>query len=186
MAKKAVNPGTYLSPVPAFLISSGNCEENYNVSTASWTGTICSRPPMAYVSFRPATLSYHTITACKEFVINLPTADMLNKVDLAGRLSGKDVNKWKELSLTPVKADKVNAPLVAECPVNIECKVVDEKELGSHKMFIAEVVAVHTEERFIRDGRIDLSGFETIANVGGWYMNVEDAIARQGFTVEKK
>lgn len=184
MEKITLAPATVLSPVPAVLVSCGDAEDNYNIIAVSWTGTLCSRPPMTYVSLRPATHSYHILEEKKEFVINLIPEDMLEVMDWCGRFSGRDVNKWQEKGLTPIKGETVKAPLIKECPVNIECKIVEIKVLGSHTMFMAEVTAVRADEAYVKEGRIDLSSFRTVANVGNGYMKVNDFQGRQGFSVK--
>ncbi|HZW49414.1 MAG TPA: flavin reductase family protein [Bacillota bacterium] len=186
MQKYAIPAGTVLAPVPAVMISSGDAPENYNIATASWTGTVCSKPPMTYVSFRPATLSQGILMRTREFVINLITEDQCEVLDWCGRVSGREHNKWQEAGLTPVAAQKVKAPLIAECPINIECKVTQVLELGSHFMYLAEIVAVNADEKYLRDGKLDLSSFDTIVNRGGIYVRLGEPIARMGFSLHPK
>jgi len=139
---------------------------------------------MTYVSLRPATHSYNIIWEKREFVINLCTPEMLETMDWCGRISGRDQNKWKARGLHAIPAQHVKAPLIMECPVNIECSVCEIKILGSHTMFMANVLSVHADESFVTDDRIDLRGFRTIANLNNLYMPVEGFLHKQGFSVE--
>jgi len=184
MSKNFLPPSTVLAPVPAVMVSVGDSEENYNIISISWTGTICSRPPMTYVSLRPATHSYHIIEEKKEFVINLCGLDLLETMDWCGRISGRDQNKWKARGLSAEPGRFVKAPLITQCPVNIECSVCEIKVLGSHTMFIANILGIHADEAFAGGERLDLRGFGTIANMSGIYMPVEGFLGKQGFSVE--
>ena len=149
MSKISWKPGTMIYPLPAIMVSCGSTEEEFNIITIAWTGTICSNPPMCYISVRPNRHSYEIIKKNMEFVINLTTEDLVFATDWCGVKSGKDFNKFKEMNLTPQKAQIVKAPLIAESPVNIECVVKEIKQLGSHDMFIAEVVAINADDKFI-------------------------------------
>ena len=140
MGKQNFKPGNMLYPLPAVLVSVADKQGNSNLLTVAWTGTICSDPPMVSISVRPERYSYHMIEETGEFVINLTTKRLCFATDFCGVRSGKDIDKWKAAKLTRVPADIVAAPLVKESPVNIECRVIEKKELGSHHMFIAEVV----------------------------------------------
>jgi len=140
---------------------------------------------MTYVSLRPATHSYHIIEEKKEFVINLCKSEQLETMDWCGRNSGRDVDKWTARSLTAVPGKHVKAPIIKECPINIECAVCEIKVLGSHTMFIAHVVGVQADEAYVDSDRLDLRDFQTFANVGSLYMPVEGFLHRQGFSVEK-
>ena len=135
--KQNWKPGTLIYPLPALLISCGNTEENYNLLTVSWAGTLCTNPPMCYISVRPERHSYPIIKETGEFVINLTTEALAYATDWCGVKSGKDFQKFKEMKLTPVAGAVVKAPLVKESPLNIECKVKEIVPLGSHDMFIA-------------------------------------------------
>ena len=135
-------PGTLIYPLPAVMVSCGSTPEEYNILTISWTGTICTDPPMCYISVRPERHSYEIIKKNMSFVINLTTFDLGFATDWCGVKSGRNFNKFKEMGLTPVLSEKVLAPYIAESPVNIECKVIEIKKLGSHDMFLAEVVGV--------------------------------------------
>jgi len=155
--------------------------------TVSWTGTICSNPPMCYVSIRPERHSYEIIKKNMAFVINLTTLDLAFATDWCGVKSGKNFDKFKEMNLTPVLSDKVAAPYVAESPVNIECRVTEIKPLGSHDMFIAEVVGIKASERFIdpKTKALDLKRTVPIAYLHGKYYTVGEFIGKFGFSVEK-
>jgi len=185
MSKILLPPSTVLAPVPAVMVSVGDSEDNYNIISISWTGTICSRPPMTYVSLRPATHSYHIIEEKKEFVINLCGIELLETMDWCGRISGRDQNKWKARGLSPMPGKYVKAPLIAECPINIECAVCEAKVLGSHTMFIANIMGIHVDDAFISEGMLDTRELRTFANVNSGYMPVEGFLHRQGFSVEK-
>ena len=185
MPKILLPPTTVLSPVPAVMVSVGDCEENYNILSVSWTGTLCSRPPMTYISLRPATHSYHIIEEKKEFVINLCVPEMLETVDWCGRISGRDQNKWRARGLHALPGEHIRAPLIQECPINIECSVCEIKILGSHTMFMASVLCVHADERYVCADRLEMREFQTLANVNNLYMPVRGFMQKQGYSVEK-
>ena len=154
MSKQLWKPGNMLYPLPAVMVSVADKEGNANILTVGWTATICTNPPMLSISVRPERYSYHSIVETGEFVVNLTTEDLAYATDFCGVRSGRDVDKFEHLGLTKVKADKVNVPLIGESPVNIECKVNRIEELGSHHMFIADVVAVHADEAYMdKNGR---------------------------------
>ena len=142
MGKRQFKPGNMLYPVPAVLVTVADREGNSNIFTVAWAGTICTNPPMLSISVRPERHSYHMMKETGEFVVNLTTESMAWATDYCGVRSGRDVDKWKETGLTPEKANVVDVPVIKESPVNIECRVVKVEELGSHHMFIADVVAV--------------------------------------------
>ena len=143
MAKQTWKPGNMLYPLPAVMVSTADREGKQNIITVAWTGTVCTNPPMLYISVRPERYTYHMIRETEEFVVNLTTENLARATDWCGVKSGRDVNKWQEMKLTPEKAEKLQyAPLIKESPVNIECRVVEVKELGSHHMFLAEVVEI--------------------------------------------
>ena len=146
MGKRQFKPGNLLYPVPAVLVSAADKDGNSNLITVAWAGTICSDPPMLSISVRPERYSYHMIRETGEFVVNLTTEELVRAVDFCGVKSGRDTDKWKETGLTPEKASVVNVPLVRQSPVNLECRVLRVDELGSHHMFIAQVVAVDVDE----------------------------------------
>ena len=179
-------PGNFVNPVPAVLVTSGDMK-NSNIMTVAWTGTICSDPAMTYISVRPNRYSYKLIKESGEFVINLTTRDLTFATDWCGVKSGKDVDKFKEMHLTKQKANFVKCPLIAESPVSIECKVVEIKELGSHDMFIAEVLGINASNEYIDEkGAFDISKCDLIAYANGGYYTLDKKIGKFGYSVEKK
>ena len=186
MGKYAFKPGNMIYPVPAVLVSAADREGNTNIFTAAWTGTICTNPPMAYISVRPERYSYHMIRETGEFVINLTTKELARAADYCGVRSGRDVDKWKEMKLTPVKGREVSVPLIGESPVNIECRVTEVKELGSHHMFLAQVVAVSVDEAYMdENGRFDLNASGLIAYSHGQYRELGEDLGGFGCSVQK-
>jgi flavin reductase (DIM6/NTAB) family NADH-FMN oxidoreductase RutF len=187
MAKKTWKPGTFVYPIPAVLVSCGDSEVNYNLITVAWTGTICTDPPMAYISLRPERYSYDIIKKNKEFVINLTTEALARATDYCGVKSGRDVNKFKEMKLTPQKASHVKAPLIEESPVNIECKVVDMLELGSHHMFIGEVLAINIDDQYMdHSNKFHFDKSNPICYSHGQYYGLQKSLGKFGFSVAKK
>ena len=184
--KKEFKPGTLLSPVPAVMVSCGDGEEK-NIITIGWTGIINSEPPMTYISVRKSRYSHHIIEKTGEFVINLTTEKLALATDYCGVKSGRDVDKFKEMNLTPQAASKVKCPMIAQSPVNLECRVTEVKSYPSHDMFVAEIVAVHVDEEIIdQNGRIDLSAPGLIAYVHGEYFGIKKGpIGKFGFSVMK-
>lgn len=181
-------PGTLIYPLPAVLISCGNSPEEHNIITISWVGTICTNPPMCYISVRPERHSYEIIKKTGEFVINLTNEDMAFATDWCGVKSGSDFNKFSEMKLTASRAEKVNSPIIKESPLCIECKVKEVIPLGSHHMFIAEVVNVQADKKFI-DPKTDtfkLSEAKLIAYSHGHYYKLGEEIGKFGWTVQKK
>jgi flavin reductase (DIM6/NTAB) family NADH-FMN oxidoreductase RutF len=188
MSKTTWKPGTMIYPVPAVMVSCGNNEKNYNIITVAWTGTVCSDPPMCYISVRKNRHSHAIIKETGEFVINITTQALARATDWCGVRSGSKYNKFKEMSLTPIKATKVKAPLIDESPINIECIVTEIKELGTHDMFLAEVVAVNADDKYLdkETGAFDLSKANPIAYSHGNYYNLGEHIGKFGWSVEKK
>ena len=170
------------------MISCGETEEEYNIITVSWVGTICSSPAMCYISVRPERHSYEIIKRTGEFVINLTNEELARATDWCGVRSGKDFNKFKEMKLTARKAEQVNAPIIAESPLCIECKVKQIIPLGSHDMFIAEVVNVQADTRYIdpETDKFDMQKAKLIAYSHGHYYKLGEEIGRFGWTVRKK
>ena len=187
MTKVAFKPGTLIYPLPALMVSCGTMEHP-NILTVAWTGTICSDPPMCYVSIRKERYSYGLIRESGEFVLNLTTEELVRATDWCGVKSGRDVNKFKEMRLTPEKAQLLQAPLIAESPLNIECRVTEVKELGSHDMFIAEVVAIDADERFMdrTTGAFQLNHARPIAYSHGKYYALGEKLGSFGFSVKKR
>lgn len=188
MAKVNWKPGTMIYPVPAALVTVGKNEEEFNVITIAWTGTICSDPPMCYVSVRKGRHSYGPLKANMEFVINLTTEHLAKATDWCGVRSGRKYDKFKEMGLTLGKAEKVAAPIIEEAPINIECKVTEIKELGTHDMFLAEVVNVKADEAYLdkETGAFDLSKAKPICYSHGFYYKLGERIGKFGWSVEKK
>lgn len=186
--KVPFKPGTMIYPLPAVMVSCGDSEENNNIITIAWTGTICSDPPMCYISVRKERHSHDIISRTGEFVINLTTEQLAYATDWCGVKSGKEFNKFKEMHLTTEKGQIVKAPLIAESPLNIECKVVEIKELGSHDMFIAEVVAVNAEEKLIDKGTgaFQFNHSSPLAYSHGKYYGLGEKLGGFGFSVKKK
>ena len=188
MAKTPWKPGTMIYPVPAVLVSCGTQQAGFNIITIAWTGTLCTNPPQCYISIRPERFSYGLIKKTGEFVINLTTRQIAFATDWCGVKSGREVDKFKEMKLTPVKAQIVTAPLIAESPLNIECRVRDVIPLGSHDMFISEVVAINAEESLInpRTGAFQLSHADPICYVHGRYFALGRMLGTFGYSVRKK
>ncbi len=186
--KEQWKPGTMVYPVPAVLVSCGSGVEDYNMFTASWVGTICTNPPMCYVSIRPERHSYEIIKRTGEFVLNLTNEDMAYATDWCGVKSGRDINKFSEMRLTPRRGEKVAAPIVIESPLSIECKVKDVVELGSHHMFIAEVINVQADKRYIDPVTQEFKLYDAklIAYSHGHYYKLGEELGRFGWSVKKK
>ena len=186
--KQDWKPGTMIYPLPAVLVSCGSSPEEYNVVTIAWTGTICTNPPMCYISVRPERHSYDIIKRNMEFVINLTTEDMAFATDWCGVRSGKDYNKFEEMKLTPGKAKCVSAPIIEESPLCIECRVKEIVSLGSHDMFIADVLNVKADEKYMNPetGMFELSDADTLVYLHGGYYGLGEKIGKFGWSVEKK
>ena len=171
--KVSSKPGPLLAPVPSVMVSCGSMEEP-NIITIAWTGTVNSDPPMTYISVQPRRYSHDIIEKNGEFVINLVPASLAKAMDFCGVRSGRDVNKFEALGLTRGKADTVSAPLIEESPVNIECRVKDIIRLPSHDMFMAEITAVHIDDRYVDDkGAYDFGAMDLIAFSHGKYYKLE-------------
>ena len=186
MVKITWPAGTLMAPVPPALISSGSVEKP-NVMTAAWTGIIASDPVMTYVSIRPSRYSHEIISKTKEFVINLPNLPLARATDFCGVKSGRNVDKFKVCGLTAVPCSKIDAPQIEEAPICLECKVIDVKRFGTHDMFIAEIVAVDVDEKYVsKDGALDLQKAGLLAYAHGFYYTLGRKIGKFGFSVEKK
>jgi len=181
-------PGNLLYPLPAVMVSCGSTPDEHNIITISWTGTINTNPPMVYISVRPERHSYDIIKKNMEFVINLTTDKLAKATDFNGVRSGRDMNKFEATNLTPVPARKLNTVIIGESPVNIECKVKQIIPLGSHDMFIAEVVAVNADEKLIEKdtGALRLDKASLIAYSHGFYYLLGKRLGKFGFSVMKK
>ena len=187
MGKQSWKPGNMLYPLPAVLVSVADRQGHTNLFTVAWAGTVCSDPPMVSISVRPERYSYHMIEETNEFVINLTTEELCYATDFCGVRSGRDLDKWKETHLTKVAGDIVGAPLIAQSPVNLECQVVEKKDLGTHTMFLAKVVAVHADERFIDDkNRFHLDQAKPIVYSHGTYFAVGKSLGTFGYSVKKR
>lgn len=186
--KQDWKPGTLIYPLPAAMISCGSTPEEYNIITLSWLGTICTNPPMCYISVRPERHSYEIIKRDMEFVINVTTEDLAFATDWCGVRSGKDFSKFDEMKLTPGKASIVQVPIIEESPLNIECRVREILSLGSHDMFIADVVNVKADEKYIdpQTGKFSLESAKPIAYSHGQYYGLGEKIGGFGWTVRKK
>ncbi|MCR4965821.1 MAG: flavin reductase family protein [Bacteroidales bacterium] len=186
--KRVMRAGNMLNPTPVVMVSCGSTLEEYNIITVAWTGTICSDPPLCYISVRPARHSYELIKQSGEFIINLVDRDLAPIADWCGVQSGKKHHKFLESGLTPVKGSKVSAPMIAEAPVNIECKVQQVIPLGTHDMFIAEVVAVHAKEQLFnkKTDALELRRANLVTYSHGHYYDLGKIIGKFGFSVEKK
>jgi flavin reductase (DIM6/NTAB) family NADH-FMN oxidoreductase RutF len=187
MEKEFWKPGNMLYPLPAVMVSCGRKDEKPNIVTVAWTGTICTNPAMVYISLRPSRYSYDIIEETKEFVINLTTKKLIRAVDYCGVKSGRDVDKFKAMDLTPVMAQKVNCPMILESPVNIECRVEQIIKLGSHDMFTAKVLGVHADPAFMDlKGKFDLNRAEPIIYSHGEYFALGELLGTFGYSVKKK
>ena len=186
MAKQIWKPGNMLYPLPAVMVSVADKEGNPNIITVAWAGTVCTNPPMVSISVRPERYSYHMIDETGEFVINLTTEKLVYATDYCGVRSGKDVDTFKELHLPPEKAEYVSAPLIAESPVNIVCKVVKKETPGSHHIFLAEVKAVHVDDAYMdQKGRFALEKTDPIVYVHGQYYSLGKLLGTFGYSVKK-
>ena len=186
--KQDWKPGTMIYPLPAAMISCGSSPEEYNIITVSWVGTICSDPPMCYISVRPSRHSHEIIKRTGEYVINLTTEALARATDWCGVRSGRDFNKFEEMKLTAGKATLVEAPLIEESPVCIECRVKEIISLGSHDMFISEVVNVKADDQYLDPvtGRFDMQNAGLLAYSHGHYYGLGKRIGKFGWSVEKK
>ena len=186
MAKEYWKAGNMVYPVPAVMVSCRDKNGKDNIITVAWTGTICTNPPMVYISVRPERYSYNIIRDTKEFVINLTTKNLAYVTDYCGVKSGKDVDKFKECKLNKLESKYVNAPSILESPVNIECKVKEILELGSHHMFLAEVLGVTIDNKYLDEtGRFNLNEAMPIAYSHGQYYELGNWLGKFGYSVKK-
>jgi flavin reductase (DIM6/NTAB) family NADH-FMN oxidoreductase RutF len=187
MSKQMWKPGTLLYPVPAVMVSCKSSENVNNIITVAWTGIVCSDPAMLYVSIRPERFSYDMIKDTRNFVVNIPNRSLTYAVDFCGVKSGRDINKFEHLGLTPQKSNLVDAPSIGECPVNLECRVKDILSLGSHDMFIGEILCVDVEEGLLdKSGKLQLNKADLICYNHGEYRALADSLGHFGFSVRKK
>ena len=186
MMKEYWKGGNMLYPVPAVLVTVGNMEKK-NVFTVAWCGTVCTNPPMLYISVRPERYSYNMILESKEFVVNLTTEALAYATDYAGVKSGKDIDKFEKLKLTPIESKFVVCPSIDESPVNIECRVKEVIPLGSHTMFLAEVLGVTVDESYIDEkGKFDLKLAKVMTYSHGEYYGLGEYLGKFGYSVKKK
>lgn len=185
--KISVKPGPMLYPLPAVMATVGTMEDS-NIITVAWTGIVNSDPPMTYISVKKSRFSHHILSERKEFAINLVTEDLVRAMDFSGVRSGEKVDKFSELGLTKIRGSETAVPLIAESPVNLECKVAEVKELPSHDMFLAEIVAVHVDNDMIdENGAYRFEDLRLVAfNHGGYYRVGTKPLGRFGYSVMKK
>ncbi len=186
MSKINWKGGALLAPVPPVMVTVGNSEKS-NIFTVAWTGLINTQPPKTYISVRPSRYSYDFIKESGEFVINLTPSSLIRAADWCGIHTGRKVNKWERMGLTPESASEVSVPLIAECPLALECRVFDTVELGTHHMFLADIVAVDVEEELIdEEGRLCLERAGLAAFAHGEYFALGKSLGKFGFSVKKK
>lgn len=186
MSKVIWNGTTLIAPVPPVLVGVGNGEKN-NVFTVGWTGIINTRPPKTYISVHPDRYSYNFIKETGEFTINLPSTKLVSKVDTCGVKSGRKIDKFKELNLSYEKGELINAPIITDCPINLECKVFESIDLGSHTMFMADILNVHIDENLIdKNGRLMIEKADLLAYAHGRYFSLGKTLMTFGESVRKK
>ena len=187
MKKISFKPGTLLAPLPVVMASLGESPDEYNIITIAWTGIINSEPPMTYLSVRKSRHSHPILVKTKEYVINLPSEDLAFAADFCGVKSGKDINKFQEQKLTPIPAEIVKAPMIKECPINIECKVVDIISYPSHDMFVSEILKIHADEDLLDEkGRLQFEKAHLISYVHGEYYGLKaKRLGTFGYSVMK-
>ncbi len=187
MGKIDFKPGNMLYPIPAVMVTVRDKEGEDNIITVAWTGTVCTNPPMLYISVRPERHSYKALKETGEFVVNLTTENMAKGTDFCGVRSGRDVDKFEETGFHKYPASKVNVSIIEESPVNIECKVREEVALGSHHMFIADVVHVSVDDRYMDEkGTFHLEKSNPIVYSHGTYFSIGEALGTFGYSVRKK
>ena len=187
MGKQTWKPGNMLYPLPAVMVTVADSEGKDNIITVAWAGTVCTTPPMVSISVRPERFSYAMLRQTGEFVINLTTEKLAYATDYCGVKSGRDVDKFEKLKLTREKADFVKAPMIAESPVSIECRVAKVEELGSHHLFLAEVVAVHADEKYLDEtGKFQWNKTRPLAYSHGEYFGLGKKIGKFGYSVRKR
>ena len=187
MGKQLWKPGNMLYPLPVVMVSLADRDGRPNIITLAWVGTVCTNPPMVSISVRPERYSYPILKETGEFVINLTTKELAFATDYCGVKSVRDVDKFKEMGLTPIPASEVKAPMIKEAPVSIECRVKEIRELGSHHMFLAEVVAVHADERYMdENNRFDLNRARPLVYSHGEYLGTGKKLGTFGYSVKKE
>ena len=188
MGKELWKPGNMLYPLPAVMVSLADQEGHPNIITLAWVGTVCTNPPMVSISVRPERYSYPILKETGEFVINLTTKELVYATDYCGVRSGRDVDKFKEMKLTPLNCSEVSCPMIAESPINLECKVREIHEYPTHDMFVAEIVKIHVDTGLMEeDGRLSADKAGLLAYVHGEYFGIKkNPIGRFGFSVMKR
>lgn len=187
MGKELWKPGNMLYPLPVVMVSLADKDGRPNIITLAWVGTVCTNPPMVSISVRPERYSYPILKETGEFVINLTTKELAFATDYCGVKSGRDVDKFKEMNLTPIPTSEVKAPMIAESPVNIECKVRQVLPLGSHDMFLADVVAVHADEKYMDENhKFHLEKADPIIYSHGSYFGCGELLGTFGYSVKKR
>ena len=187
MGKIEWKPGNMLYPLPVVMVTVADEAGNDNIITVAWAGTVCTNPPMVSISVRPERYSYAMLCDTKEFVINLTTEKLVRATDYCGVKSGREVDKFKETGLTREKAEFVKAPMIRESPVSIECRVTEVKKLGSHDMFLAEVLAVHADEEYMdENNRFDLNRARPLVYSHGEYLGTGKKLGTFGYSVKKR
>ena len=188
MGKQIWKPGNMVYPLPAVMVSTADTKGNVNIITVAWAGTVSTNPAMLYISVRPERYSYHLLRESGEFVVNLTTEKLAKATDWCGVRSGRDYDKWKEMHLTRGEAKKLQyAPIIQESPVNIECKVTEVHELGSHHMFLARVEAVQVDESYMNEtGKFELNDTQLLAYSHGEYYTLGKKLGTFGYSVRKK
>jgi flavin reductase (DIM6/NTAB) family NADH-FMN oxidoreductase RutF len=180
MAKVVKRPSTALYPVPAVLVTCGSGDQT-NIITLAWVGTVCSDPPSVGIAIRSSRHSHGLIRQTEEFVVNIPTADLVAQVDYCGQVSGRDVDKWAACGFTPKPSTAVAPPLIAQCPVNLECELTQMIPLGAHDLFVGEIVSVHVDEAILNDrGHIDYTKARPLAYLGGYYHEIGELLGQYG------
>ncbi|MBR3810955.1 MAG: flavin reductase family protein [Agathobacter sp.] len=187
MAKQTWKAGNMLNPVPVVMVSVADKEGRANIITVAWAGTICTNPPMVSISVRPERYSYHMIEETGEFVINLTTEELVKACDYCGVTSGREVDKFKKMNLTPMAIENCKAPAIKESPVNIACRVVEKKELGCHHMFIAEVKSVTVEDEHMDEtGKFLINELGLVMYSHGEYFAMGEKLGKFGYSIQKK
>ena len=188
MSKLVWKPGTMIYPIPVAMVRCGTSVKDANIITIAWTGTMSSNPPYCYIGVRKSRYSYDIIRKTGEFVINLTSTKLVRAADWCGVKSGRDHAKFKEMKLTPTPSSAVAAPMILESPISIECRVKQMLELGSHDVFIAEVLAIHADERYLdkKTGALHLSKAGLVAYSHGQYYELGRNLGKFGFSVKKK
>ncbi len=185
MEKISWQGGALIAPIPAVMVSLGDMEKS-NIITVAWCGITNTVPPKTYISVRPSRYSFDILKEKGEFVINLVPSNLAKTADYCGIYTGKKVDKFKKCALTKERASKIDAPLIGECPISIECKVTDIIPLGSHHMFLADIVAVNVEERLLEGDRLCINRAHLCAFAHGEYYKLGERIGKFGFSVKNR